>query len=78
MKFKKFAKYYLIATQGLATIIGLTIVGLIIGYKLDKNSFWPAVLAVVGMLAGLSSFIYYLLKYQQKIDKDNNKEGDIS
>ena len=74
MKFKKFAKYYIIATQGLCSIIALTFIGLFIGYKIDKESVLPAVFAVVGLLCGLASFIYYLLKYQSRIDKEKKKE----
>ena len=65
MKFGKFFKYYLIATQGITTILVLTLVGLFIGMA----SIWPPVLAVVGLLIGLISFIGYLLKYQNKIEK---------
>ena len=78
MKFKNFAKYYIIATQGICSVIALTFVGLILGYKIDKESVWPAILAVVGMLCGLSSFIYYLLKYQKRLDKNKEKEGEKS
>lgn len=69
MKFGKFFKYYLIATQGLATVLVLTFAGLLIGWYIDKESVWPPILAVVGLLIGLVSFIRYLLKYQQKIEK---------
>jgi F0F1-type ATP synthase assembly protein I len=69
MKFGKFFKYYLIATQGLATILVCTFVGLLIGWEIDKESVWPPILAFVGLLIGLVSFIRYLLKYQNKIEK---------
>lgn len=78
MKFKNFAKYYIIATQGLCTVISLTFVGLLIGYKINKESIWPAILAVVGMLCGLISFIFYLLKYQKNSEKNKVKEGEKS
>ena len=78
MKFKKFAKYYIIATQGLWSVLALTVLGLIIGYKINENSVWPPILAVVGMLIGLTSFIYYLLKYQKNVDKKKKEEGDKS
>ena len=78
MKFKNFAKYYIIATQGLCSVIALTFVGLLVGYKIDKESVLPPILAVVGMLCGLSSFIYYLLKYQKRLDKNKEKEGEKS
>ena len=67
MKFGKFFKYYLIATQGLSTILVLTFGGLLIGWAIDKESIWPPILAVIGLLIGLVSFIGYLLKYQNKI-----------
>ncbi len=78
MKFKKFAKYYIIATQGLCSVLALTVLGLIIGYKINKNSIWPAIFSVVGMLIGLTSFIYYLLKYQNNVEKKKKEEGDKS
>ena len=77
MKIKKFAKYYIIATQGICTILVLTFIGLFIGYKIDKESVLPAVLAVVGLLCGLASFIYYILKYQSQLEK-NKKEKEVS
>ena len=69
MKFGKFFKYYLIATQGLATILVMTFGGLLIGWEIDKESVWPPILAIIGLLIGLASFIRYLLKYQEKIEK---------
>lgn len=69
MKFGKFFKYYLIATQGLATILVMTFGGLLIGWAIDKESVWPPILAIIGLLIGLASFIRYLLKYQEKIEK---------
>ena len=69
MKFGKFFKYYLIATQGISTILVLTFVGLLIGWAIDKDSVWPPILAVIGLLIGLVSFIRYLLRYQEKIEK---------
>lgn len=73
MKFGKFFKYYIIATQGLMTILVLTFGGLLIGTAINKESIWPPILAVVGLLIGLISFIGYLLKYQSKIDKSNKQ-----
>lgn len=69
MKFGKFFKYYIIATQGLSTILVLTFGGLLIGWAIDKESVWPPILAIIGLLIGLASFIRYLLKYQEKIEK---------
>ena len=69
MKFGKFFKYYLIATQGITTVLVLTFVGFLIGMAIDENSVWPPIFAVIGLLIGLVSFIRYLLKYQSKLDK---------
>ncbi len=57
----KYAKFYALGTQGILTMIVLGGIGFYIGYRIDKNSFWPPVLAVVGVLCGLVSFISYLL-----------------
>lgn len=73
MKFGKLAKYYAVATQGIFSIIILTVGGLFIGLAIGKDTIWPAIFAVIGMFFGLSTFIIYLLKLQKEEDKKNNE-----
>lgn len=58
-----------------------TVLGFVIGYIIDKDSVWPPILAVVGLLFGLFSFVTYLLwllKEDEKERKNNQKfiEGE--
>lgn len=69
MKFGKYAKYYAVATQGILSMIVLLFVGLFLGRLIDKNSIWPGLLAIIGVLCGLVSFIYVLLKLLRKEDE---------
>lgn len=72
MKFGKLAKYYAVATQGIFSIVILTVGGLFIGLAIGKNTIWPAILAVVGMFFGIATFIIYLLKLQKEEDKKDD------
>ena len=60
----EFAKLYSVITQGFITILVL------IGYKINKNSPWPIILAVVGGLIGIASMIIILLKLNLGGDKN--------
>ena len=60
----KFAKYYVVATQGLLTIVILLLIGYFIGVRIDANSVWPGV-------CGLVSFIITLLRLLKQEDKTN-------
>lgn len=60
-KFTKGAKFYVIATQGLLTMVILCVIGMYIGYKIDSESAWPAILGALGVLIGLVILITYLL-----------------
>lgn len=75
MKLGKAAKYYVIGTQGILTMAIMCALGFYIGYRIDKDSIWPGLLAFIGMMAGLVSFItslLYLLKRDGK--KSESKE----
>lgn len=61
MKITKYAKFYALGTQGILTMVLLGGIGYFIGYKIEKDSFWSPILAVVGVLCGLVSFVGYLL-----------------
>lgn len=77
MKLGKAAKTYTLATQGIFSMVVFLVIGFLIGWFIDKNSAWPAILAVVGLLIGLFSFITYLLYLLKEDDKEKkNKENE--
>ena len=75
MKFNSLAKTYALATQGILTMVVMLGLGYLIGYLIDKESAWPAILAVVGVLCGLVTFISYLL-YLIKEEEKRKKKDD--
>ncbi len=75
MKFNSLAKTYALATQGILTMVVMLGLGYLIGYKIDKDSAWPAILAVVGVLCGLFTFVTYLL-YLIKEEEKRKKKND--
>ena len=66
----EFAKLYSVITQWFITILVLIGLGFFIGYKINKNSPWPIILAVVGGLIGIASMIIILLKLNLGGDKN--------
>ncbi len=73
MKFSKYARFYVLATQGIITIVVLAVIGFFIGRAIDKASIWSGVLAAIGALCGLASFICTLLKLLKEEDKIKNE-----
>lgn len=76
MKLKELAKDYALATQGIFSLVIMTALGFGIGYLIDKDSFWPAVLAIVGLFVGLSCLITYLLIIAKDREKANKKKKE--
>ncbi|MBQ9449141.1 MAG: AtpZ/AtpI family protein [Acholeplasmatales bacterium] len=79
MKFNSLAKTYALATQGILTMVVMLGLGYFIGYLIDKDSAWPAILAVVGVLCGLFTFVTYLLyliKEEEKRKKNDQGPKD--
>ena len=76
MKLSKAAKTYTLATQGIFSMVVFMAIGFLIGWLINKDSVWPAILAVVGLLIGLFSFITYLL-YLLK-DEEKNKKNELN
>ena len=74
MKVKKYAKYYSLGTQGIFTMVILLFLGYYIGYNINKDSPWPAILAVVGVLIGLFTFVSYLLYILKCEEKEKKNE----
>ncbi len=64
-------KLYAIVTQGFLSTIVLVGIGFFIGYKIDKDSPWPIILAVIGGLSGIVSLITVLLKSKIGGDEKN-------
>ena len=77
MKLNKFFKNYALITQAVFSILVYSLLGFGIGYLIDKESFWPVVLLVVGMLLGLVFFIMTLLKLLKE-DEEEKKHGQES
>ncbi len=75
MKYSKYVKFYVLATQGILTMLILLVVGFFIGYKIDKDSFWPPLLACVGVICGLIIFISYLLYLSKEEDKKHESKN---
>ncbi|MGM9969879.1 MAG: hypothetical protein ACI35S_05730 [Anaeroplasma sp.] len=73
MKLGKYAKIYSMSTQGILSIGVYTAIGFFIGYLIDKDSFWPPLLAVFGLLLGLGTFISYLLYLIKEEEKEKKK-----
>ena len=78
MKFSKFARFYVLATQGIITMVVLVVGGYFIGRAIDAQSIWPGVLAVIGAFCGLVSFIYTLLRLLKEEDKKKNETKNKS
>lgn len=78
MKIRGAAKTYALATQGILTMLMMLGLGYLIGFLIDKNNIaLQAILAVVGMLFGLATFITYLLiliKDDKKNESDKRRE----
>lgn len=75
MSLGKYAKIYSLSTQGIFSIGVYTVIGFFIGRWIDQGSFWPPLLAVIGLLFGLFTFISYLL-YLLKEEERKNKKNE--
>ena len=53
-------------------------IGYFIGRAIDVKSVWPGILSVIGVLCGLVSFIYTLLRLLKEEDKKKNEKIDRS
>jgi len=76
MKFGKFAKYYVVATQGILMIVLLTLLGMFIGHLIMEGPLLPAIFGFVGMLTGLLSMIIWLLKLQREDVKEEDEKSE--
>ena len=76
MKFGKFAKYYAVATQGIVSIVVLTLLGMFIGYKINKDSYLPVIFGIIGMVSGLLSMVFVLIKLQREDGKQKDEKAE--
>ncbi len=74
-KASSIAKAYAIFSQGIISTICLAVLGFFIGWKINKHSALCGILAVVGAILGICSFIITVYKahYFDDIKKDEPK-----
>ncbi|MGM9971712.1 MAG: hypothetical protein ACI35W_04825 [Anaeroplasmataceae bacterium] len=75
-KASSIAKAYAIFSQGIISTIILAGLGFFIGWKIDKTSALKGILAVVGALIGIISFIFMVYKANYFTDKPKENEGE--
>ncbi len=79
MNVSKYAKTYAMASQGIFSMAILGILGFFIGRWIDKDSVWPAILAVLGVLLGLFTLVgnlLYILNQEEKAKKKAKEEKE--
>lgn len=78
MKYSKYAKFYVLTTQGIITMAVLVVIGFFIGRAINASSAWPGILAGIGALCGLISFICTLLRLLKEEDEKKNEKTNQS
>ena len=73
MKTSSYAKIYALGSQGIITMVLYGVIGFLIGYFAIGGPVWGSILAIIGVLLGLITFIGYLLYLQKDIDKEKKK-----
>jgi len=76
MKFGKYAKTYVLGTQGIFSMAVFSVIGFFIGYYINKDSFWPVTLAIVGLIIGFFNLMISLLYLAKIADKERKREKD--
>ena len=76
MKFGKYAKIYVLGTQGIFSMAVFSVIGFFIGYYIDKDSFWPVTLAIIGLLIGFFNLMINLLYIAKMNDKEMKKKNE--
>lgn len=77
MKLGKYAKVYVLGTQGIFSMAIFSVIGFFIGYYIDKDSFWPVTLAIIGLIIGFFNLmvnLLYIAKMTEKERKNKNEE----
>lgn len=65
MKLGKAFRIYAVVTQYLLLIFTLLVIGLYLGSKLDDllgTDIWAAILGFIGIVSGITSFIYQMIR----------------
>lgn len=75
-KTSQITKAYAIFSQGIISTLILIGLGYFIGYKIDSSSSLKGILAVVGAIIGIISFILLVYKANFFDSTSKNKEGD--
>ena len=78
MKISKYTNIYALGSQGIFTMIIFAVGGYCLGYFLIESVLWGVILAVVGLLIGLMSFIYNMLYILKKEEERKKNESDKS
>ena len=76
MKVGKYTSTYALASQGIFSMIIFAIGGYCLGYFLIDSVLWGIILAIVGLLVGLVSFIYNLLYILKKEEEEKKNEDN--
>lgn len=76
MKVGKYTSTYALASQGIFSMIIFAIGGYCLGYFLIDSVLWGIILAIVGLLVGLVSFIYNLLYILKKEEEEKKNEAN--
>ncbi|MBR6071611.1 MAG: AtpZ/AtpI family protein [Acholeplasmatales bacterium] len=76
MKLGKYAKIYALGTQGIFSMAIFSVIGFFIGYYIDKDSFWPVTLAIVGLILGFFNLMISLLYLAKMADKERKKSDE--
>ncbi len=76
MKVGKYAKIYVLGTQGIFSMAIFSVIGFFIGYYIDKESFWPVTLAIAGLIIGFFNLMINLLYIAKMGDKERNNKNE--
>lgn len=76
MKLGKYAKVYVLGTQGIFSMAIFSVIGFFIGYYIDKDSFWPVTLAIIGLIIGFFNLMVNLLYIAKMAEKERKKKNE--
>ncbi len=77
MKVGKYSSIYALASQGIFSMIVFAAGGFCIGYFAIDSILWSVILAIVGLLIGLVSFIYNMLYILKKEEEEKKKNDSV-
>ncbi len=66
----------LLSTVGISMVVA-TVIGLFIGYQLDKwlgtSPWFTAIVLLIGIIAGFRNLFFYVKKSQETLDEEDRK-----